>query len=125
MQLTRLGGSAFRQILLSNQNGDLSGVQLSNKMGSQFAVFLPDASEPGRVRYSCFDSRGFFSHTTFDTYADALKGAWIEGFTEPAGGTLEKLSLTDMWQAGSQRTALIMELNTGMISYYDYLKMVA
>lgn len=117
----QIEGTTFQKILLDNHNGDLAGVQMSNKQKTQFIVFLPDDSEPGRFRYSCFDIHGFYSHLTFDTYEDALKGAFIAGFTEPATNVLEDFSTTELWQAGSKRTALIMALNLGQLSYHDYL----
>ncbi len=117
----QIEGTTFQKILLDNHNGDLAGVQMSNKQKTQFIVFLPDASEPGRFRYSCFDIHGFYSHLTFDTYEDALKGAFIAGFTEPATNVLEDFSTTELWQAGSKRTALIMALNLGQLSYNEYL----
>lgn len=117
----QIEGTTFQKIMLENHNGDLAGVQMSNKQKTQFIVFLPDASEPGRFRYSCFDIHGFYSHLTFDTYVDALKGAWIAGFTQPASNVLEDFSTTELWQAGSKRTALIMALNLGQLSYHDYL----
>lgn len=121
----QIEGTTFQKILLENHKGNLAGVQMSNKQNTQFVVFGPDASEPGRFRYSCFDIRGFYRHLTFDTYEDALKGAWIAGFTEPSANVLEDYSTTELWQAGSKRTALIMSLNSGQLSYHEYLSGIA
>lgn len=109
----RLEGCEMRNEWLASTNGDLGGFQLSNSSGSQFAVFSPDASEPGRVRYTLFDSYGFFSHSTHDTYADALKVAWMAGFKQRVEGKLDELSGHDAWSIGTKKTALIQQVNLG------------
>lgn len=118
-------GTTVQRDMLVKHKGNLAGIQLTNSAQTQFVVFLPDASESGRFRYSCFDIRGFYAHATFDTYADALKGAWAEGFTEQVECVLERYSKTELWQAGSKHTAMVMALNLGQLSYQEYLNGVA
>jgi hypothetical protein len=45
------------------------------KTEDRHAVVIPDASEPGRWRFSEYDSRGFAGHRTFDTPHEAAAAA--------------------------------------------------
>lgn len=121
----RESGHIARHQMLSEKNGDLIGMELSNESGSQYVVFLPDASEPGRVRYSCFDEHGFFAHSTFDTYQQALEGAWMAGFRHRVHNKLNTLCLSQNWHLGSKLTAAIQQVNLGKLSYEQYLKEIS
>lgn len=95
------GGDLIGKILSDNENGTGSGV-----------VFLNDVSEPGRVRYSEFDRSGFFSHSTFDTFSDALDGSWSNGYRYIQSQTwFLRLTNTPHWQKGMDRTNEIMKIN--------------
>lgn len=109
----RIEGDAFRSGIIQKMNGNLTGLELSNLSGTQFALFLPDASEPGRYRFSCFDEHGFFGHSTFDTYEEALRAAWADGFKKESTQMLNKLCITEKWRKGSEFTALIQQHNLG------------
>lgn len=123
--IRKIEGQAFKGGLLKRDNGDLCGVQLANTSASQFAVFLPDASEPGRVRYSCFDKRGFFSHATYDTYQQALDGAWLAGFRIEVENRLQTLCMTEDWSEGSKITAAIQLVNAGKLTKAQFLSGIA
>lgn len=120
-----LAGSAFQSELLHLHNNNLAGVELSNSERSQFVLFLPDASEPGRVRHSNFDRHGFYNHYTFDTYVEALKSAWSQGFRMKAPGALNDLCTKADWIRGTKITNAIQHLNAGRISYQQYLAEIA
>lgn len=109
----RIEGDAFRSGIIQKMNGNLTGLELSNLSCTQFALFLPDASEPGRVRFSCFDEHGFFGHSTFDTYEEALRAAWADGFKKESTQMINKLCVTEKWRKGSEFTALIQQHNLG------------
>lgn len=115
----RLEGDSFRSRILSKMKGDLTGLELSNLTGTQFALFLPDASEPGRVRFSCFDERGFFGHSTFDTYDEALQSAWKDGFKKECSNMLNSLCATEEWRNGSEFTAMIQQHNLGKANFFS------
>lgn len=123
--IRKIEGEAFKRDLLTRYAGNLAGVELGNESGTQFAVFLPDASEPGRFRYSCFDKRGFFSHATFDTYEDALNSAWLAGFRVQVDNRLQSLCMTQDWAVGSRKTAAIQAVNLGKLSYEQFLQEMA
>lgn len=125
LKIRELEGGVFKQKLLEEFSEVLAGVELSNGDKTQFAVFLPDASEPGRVRYSCFDKYGFFNHYTFDTYEEALESAWGLGFRHRATGSLNELCVLSSWHEGTKITNAIQKLNSGKIGYAEYLKEVA
>lgn len=76
-------------------------------------MFLPDATEPGRLRCSYFDERGFYGHTTRDTYAELLKEAWTDGFRVETNGQLDRLACTDAFVAGNEFTTKVMRVNAG------------
>jgi hypothetical protein len=107
----KLEGVKEREAILAQNCADLTGVQMVNSTGRAYIVFLPDASEPGRVRYSCFDAGGFFSHSTFDTYDEALEDAWRSGFRTVSEDVLSAMSLTDDWAVGSEYTAMVQQIN--------------
>lgn len=111
--------------LMAETGGHVEGVQLSNAGGNQFAIFLPDASEPGRFRFSLFDLGGFFNHSTYDSYPEALAGAWEQGYRKRVYNKLESLCVRSEWAKGSHRTALIQQHNLGKIDYKEYLRVAA
>lgn len=74
-------------------------------------VFTPDASEPGRVRYTEFDRMGFFSHSTFDSYKEAFDSAWDQGYREPTPGMIDALAITETWSKGMSATLEIQQYN--------------
>jgi len=115
-------GEDFKESLLTRTDGDLMGVQLQNGAGNQFAVFLPDASEPGRFRVSYFDDRGFYGHTTRDTYKAALDEAWTDGFRSEAKGKLEELASTEAFAKGNELASLIAQVNRGDLTHAQYLE---
>ena len=79
----------------------------------KFAVVLPDASEPGRVRVQSFDADGFSGHRAYDTLDDLVRdtvphrGAW-----KPASGAVDRLSQDPQWAAGMARALVVQALNT-------------
>tara|TARA_Y100000052_G_C2923101_1_gene69541 strand:+ start:85 stop:612 length:528 start_codon:yes stop_codon:yes gene_type:complete len=93
-------GEADQSKIMTAWNGDLSGLELANKSGTMFCLFLKDASSPGKVRYSAFDVRGFYSHMTFNSYGEALMEAWESGFIIEVSGMLENLFQRPDFQQG-------------------------
>jgi hypothetical protein len=106
-------GKDFMENVLRKANGDLSGIELMNRGGERFAVFLPDATEPGRLRCSYFDERGFYGHTTRDSYEELIKEAWVDGFRKETSGQLNRLAVMDSFIAGNEFTTKIMRVNAG------------
>ncbi len=109
----RLEGTRFKATLLENHQGNLDGVELSDTSKSRFAVFSEDASEPGRIRYTCFDERGFFGHTTRDTYEEALNEAWVDGYRAESYGVLANFAGTKAFADGIEHTHKIARVNQG------------
>lgn len=95
------------------------GTELSTADGKRHCILVPDASEPGRYRYSMFDARGFFSHSTHNTAAEAVADAARAGFTVAAPGVLDRLAVTQEWEHGSAVAAVMQEHNGGRISWAD------
>jgi hypothetical protein len=106
-------GKDFMEEVLRKTEGDLAGVELMNRRGDRFAVFLPDATEPDRLRCSYFDERGFYGHTTRDTYQALLKEAWVDGFRKETSGQLNRLAVTESFIAGNEFTTKVMRVNAG------------
>ena len=73
------------------------------------AVVIPDASHPGKFRYSEYDAHGFRGHKTFDTEAEAHEAAADAGYRSPAPGSLGELASTQKWAEGT-RHAKVMQL---------------
>lgn len=72
--------------------------------GSDHALLVPDASEPGRHRISFYDERGFAGHRTYDTAHEAADAAADAGYHIRAPGSLDKLASTDAWAQGTRDT---------------------
>lgn len=81
-------------------------IEFREPRSDRHALIVPDASEPGRWRFSRFDSGGFAGHRTYDTKHEAAAGAADDGFHEPAPGALDELSSKPEWADGSRRTAI-------------------
>lgn len=107
-----------------------TGVGLTLARKGQWALILPDASEPGRYRYQLFDESGFIGHVVRDSGEETVKEAFIEGFREVAeGDVLATLSKTDKWKVGTLRNDLISQVNRGQITHEEanrrYLSLAA
>lgn len=101
--------------ILSSRAGNLAGLELTNASG-QAAVFLPDASEPGRYRASFFDQRGFFGHVTKDTYPELLKEVFGDGYKSEAPGTFERFSALPGFHQGNAVASLVQAVNAGVMT---------
>jgi hypothetical protein len=90
-QMDKLKQSIVKQY--SRAGGlDLEGLELSSSDKSLCCVFLKDATEAGRFRYSVFNQSGFLSHITRDSYKELLNEAFSSGFTRTAKGSLNEFS---------------------------------
>ncbi|WP_409286946.1 hypothetical protein [Pseudomonas guariconensis] len=98
------------------------GMIVQNGSGDSWALILPDASEPGRFRYSVFRNIGWMSHYTTDTLDEAVLEAYRAGFTRLAPrDTLDKLSTTSEWKKGCERLVYIDAHNRGALSYSEMI----
>lgn len=112
--------------LAERMNGVLEHFERGNlefkdpRTADRHAVVIPDASEPGRWRFSQYDTRGFGGHRTFDSPHEAAGAAAAEGYTEPAPGSLDRMAATDAWAEGT-RHARIGQLSNelGFTGKYD------
>lgn len=77
--------------LLEACQGNPVGFELKSSNG-QYALILPDASEPGRYRAQMFDAKGFFGHSTRDSALQVLDELIVDGYIELAPGAMERLS---------------------------------
>lgn len=101
-----------RDAIFAEKKGELDGLILRRGDQENGIIFLPDASQPGRVRYSAFDAKGFFAHTTYDRYQEALEDVWQQGYRTPAPESwFVALSSTPAWHAGMAQTHKIAEHN--------------
>lgn len=112
-------GAAEKQSIMARTGGDLAGLQLASKDGKQFAFFLPDASEPGRFRASLFDERGFFGHSTRDSYAELLDEAFTDGYRTEVAGKLESMAGTETFADGNDLVAKVQAVNAGRMSWKE------
>ncbi|WP_415913003.1 hypothetical protein [Neptuniibacter sp. QD37_11] len=86
--------------------GEFLGFEMKRPNSEQWAFVLPDASEPGRYRYSEFDADGFYGHQTRDTPEECLKDMIMEGgYTHPDKGALNKVQATPRFIEGVIRLA--------------------
>lgn len=80
----------------------------------QYGFVLPDASQEGAYRYSLFDKRGFFSHSTHDTADEAIVELCANGYVElQPDTTLDEMSQTRDWLFGTEALALRTAVQAG------------
>lgn len=98
------------------------GMIVQNESGDSWAMILPDASEPGRYRYSSFRHIGWTGHYTTDTIDEAVLEAYKSGFTQVSpSDTLDKLSGTTDWKKGCERLIHIEAHQRGLLSWNDMI----
>lgn len=98
------------------------GLTVKHWSGNQWAIFLPDASSPGKFRYQVFMANGWVSHFTFQTLDEAVSDAFDSGFrTVAPPETLDQVASTVEWKKGCDRLELITQHNRGEISYSEML----
>ena len=112
----RQDGHALKDRLVREYGEDFGGLELANEGRTQFAIFLNDAAEPGRVRYQIFDRQGFTRHRTFDTYEEALSDAIEDGFRALAKGALEAVMASPDFVRGNALASNIAKFNAGQIT---------
>lgn len=86
--------------------------RVGDETRAHYAIVIPDASEPGRWRASHYDEHGFSGHETHDTPQQVLDQLSADGYTTPANGTIEKLSMTGDWKRGMARTRVVQMLGS-------------
>jgi len=91
---------------------DRGHLEFKHPKSDHHAVVIPDASEPGRWRYSEYDPYGFSSHKTFDSPHEAAAAAGAAGYTEPAAGSLDRLATTEKWAQGTRAAKIMQVVNT-------------
>jgi hypothetical protein len=93
------------------------GTELAHTDGRRFCVLLPDASEPGRYRYSSFDARGFYTHAVFDSAHQAVADAASSGFTVPAPGVMDRLASEPEWAHGMAVADIMQRHARGLLTW--------
>ena len=89
---------------------------LRHRSREEWAIFLADASEPGRFRYQVFSRDGFLMHCTSDTPAQSVEEALEGGFIHPDPEAPGLIFTTGRFQDGNEVTSIIAELSARKIS---------
>lgn len=98
------------------------GMIVANESGDSFALISPDASEPGRFRYSGFRAQGWMTHYTVDTLDEVVLEAFKAGYTRVAArDTLDKMAVTTEWKKGSERLVHMQAHQNGHLSWNEML----
>jgi len=100
-----------------DKHGD--GTELSTEDGQRHAIFLPDASSPGKYRYQMFDANGFSAHSTHDTPEKAVADAVQSGYHVHNPGILDRLAGTEEWAHGMAISAVMQAHNSGQMSWSE------
>lgn len=94
------------------------GLTLKSEYGH--CVVLPDATEPGRFRYQCFNQTGFTGHTTRDTVEQVLLEAFRDGYRNiEFDDVLSKFCATKEWEKGSLLNDLVRQINCGDLTHKE------
>lgn len=87
-------------------------IEFAHERGDgRHAAVMRDASEPGRWRLTRFDDDGFAGHSTHDTHHAALAEAASSGYTQPAAGSLDRMSSTERWAQGTRDGRVMQTIN--------------
>jgi hypothetical protein len=97
------------------------GIEFRHTGRDAWAFVLPDVTEPEKTRIQYFDRNGFLSHFVCDSMQEAVETMIREDYQIDEPGILDTLSITDAWRIGTERAALVMKLNSGRISWAEFL----
>jgi len=100
------------------------GTTLINNDRDSWAIFLEDASSPGKYRYQVFDRRGFSYHSTHDTLEKALSDAYLSGYKTLDPNSLNRLAATEEWRLGTEIQADRDLYNRCAISWDEFIARV-
>lgn len=95
------------------------GCTLRHKSRDSWATFFPDASVPGSFRYQLYDAKGFFSHSTHNTLAEAAIDAVDQGYAVPDDAAPARIMTTQTFERGNRIAALIQQVNAGRLSFAE------
>lgn len=101
--------------LMEKTNHDPRGLELTNRRGN-YLTLLDEPGQPDAVRLLRFDERGFIGHSVYRDATSALADALREGYTDEVPGTLDRLSVTPLWQHSTAMLELFHALNDGTIT---------
>lgn len=101
--------------LMEKTDHDPRGLELANRRGN-YLTLLDEPGQPDAVRLLRFDERGFIGHSVYRDAASALEDALREGYTDEVPGTLDRLSVTPLWQHSTAMLELFHALNDGTIT---------
>ncbi|STQ90048.1 hypothetical protein [Iodobacter fluviatilis] len=107
--------------VMGSTQGNPVGVEFSNRSGDQWAVILPEMSNPedGAYRIQYFRASGFTSHGTYKTVELAAEEMCCS-YHLKALGMLDKLNRTTMWKQGNELNSLIYKVNVGQLSWSEF-----
>lgn len=118
--IRRRNASDLKESIAEKYGDDLAGLQLEGS-NERYAFFLPDASEPGRVRATYFDANGLSGHTTYDTYEKALSDVIQQGYKKESPDAMERVSKLDTFVAGNEWAHKLQDLNSGKITWEQFV----
>lgn len=102
-RLSLAENSDVRRSIALRYGQDLTGLQLTN--GKDVALFLADASQPGKVRALWYGKHGFKTHLTRDTYPQLLHEMLQRGYTEESSENLDHLFQHEQFHRGYSEAA--------------------
>lgn len=95
------------------------GYTLKHGQRDAWAMYLMDATEPGKHRLQEFQRDGFIGHVTEDTL-EACIGRMVDlGYVVPDPKALERVGQTLEWSRGCEVVSLIARCNAGDISWEE------
>ena len=106
------------------QEGLELGLILSNMAHDAWALFLEDASAPGKFRYQLFTKKGFGKHVTHNSLGEALEDAYGLGYRFPDEGSLDRVAGTDEWNTGMAVQAVADRYKRGDINWGQMCSLV-
>ena len=93
------------------------GCTLKHASLEQWATFLPDASNPGQLRFQLYDENGFSSHATHSCLGKAAYDAASSGYCIPDDLAPERVFALPSFVDGNQINAVIQRANAGHLRF--------
>jgi hypothetical protein len=112
----------FREIM-GRHNGNPTGVEFSNKEGTQWAFVLEDAGKPGRFRLQNFDKSGFIGHYTRDTLQEVVEEMIKMGYVTEDASALDRFAPTVEWEMGQEIADLHRQLGFRQINFSQFVEL--
>lgn len=120
-KLARPTQVAFQR-LMSAYNGEPIGIELKSKDRDAWAFIVANMSGNEAWRIVLFDLDGFFSHSCYNEFVEAVERMLQDGYVTVDGGALDRVAATARWAMGVRRAAVMQRHQERLTTYEEMLQ---